>query len=149
MPADVIVKKKVLKRNFECLIDSRENATVLGCVQDMNLIKCFTDGSKINEKVGAGFYIEYPTDTPSVEEFFYLGKQSTVFKSEVFAISEAARKLLWEQMSNRKIVILVDSQAAIKAIKTRVRNSFKSVAIKNTYKKKIDFDRLTALSSSV
>ena len=38
-----------------------------------------------------------------------------MFQAEVLAISEVAKNLLWEKMHNQNIVVLVDSQAAIKA----------------------------------
>ena len=39
-----------------------------------------------------------------------------MFQAEVLAISEAAKNLLREKMHNQNIVVLVDSQAAIKAL---------------------------------
>ena len=39
-----------------------------------------------------------------------------MFQAEVLAISEMAKNLLWEKMHNQNIVVLVDSQAAIKAL---------------------------------
>ena len=39
-----------------------------------------------------------------------------MFQVEVLAISEMAKNLLWEKMHNQSIVVLVDSQAAIKAL---------------------------------
>ena len=41
---------------------------------------------------------------------------STVFQAEVLAISEEAKNLLLEKIYNQNIVVLVDSQAAIKAL---------------------------------
>ena len=38
-----------------------------------------------------------------------------MFQAEVLAIPEVAKNLLWEKMLNQNIVVLVDSQAAIKA----------------------------------
>ena len=73
------------------------------------------DGSKLDGRVGAGFYAEYPSNSPK-QAFFHLEIYSTVFQAEVFAISEMAKNLLWEKMHNRNIVVLVDSQAAIKAL---------------------------------
>ena len=39
-----------------------------------------------------------------------------MFQAEVLAISEVAKNLLSEKMHNQSIVVLVDSQAAIKAL---------------------------------
>ena len=41
---------------------------------------------------------------------------STVFQAEALAISEVAKNLLQEKIHNQSIVVLVDSQAAIKAL---------------------------------
>ena len=62
-----------------------------------------------------GFYAEYPNDSPK-QAFFHLGIYSTVFQAKVLAIPEVAKNLLWEKMLNQNIVVLVDSQAAIKAL---------------------------------
>ena len=40
-----------------------------------------------------------------------------MFQTEILAISEVAKNLLWEKMHNQNIVVLVGSQAAIKALK--------------------------------
>ena len=58
-----------------------------------NLIKCYTDGSKINGRVGAGYYIVYPDNSKTMQDFFYLGIHSSVFQAEVFVISQLAKKL--------------------------------------------------------
>ena len=42
---------------------------------------------------------------------------STVFKGEVLAILKVAKNLLSEKMHNQNIVVLIDSQAAFKALK--------------------------------
>ena len=63
----------------------------------------------------AGFYAEYPNNSPE-QVFFYLGIYSAVFQAEVLAISEVVKSLLLEKMHNQSIVVLVDSQAAIKAL---------------------------------
>ena len=42
--------------------------------------------------------------------------RSTVFQAEVLATSEVAKNLLLEKMHNQSIVVLVDSQAAIKSL---------------------------------
>ena len=47
---------------------------------------------------------------------FHLGLRSTVFQAEVLAILEVAKNLLLEKMHNQSIVVLVDSQTAIKSL---------------------------------
>ena len=82
-------------------------------VLNQNTVKIYTDGSKLDGRVGADFYAEYPKNSPK-QAFFHLGIYSTAFQAEVLAISEVAKNLLWGKM-HHNIVVLVDSQAAIKA----------------------------------
>ena len=113
MPADRIKKTKVFERNFECQILDKKNAIRFESVLNQSTIKVYADGSKLDGRVGAGFYAEYPNDSPK-QAFFHLGIYSTVFQAEVLAISEVAKNLLLEKMHNQSMVVLVDSQAAIK-----------------------------------
>ena len=74
------------------------------------------DGSKLNGRAGASFYVEYPSGSHTDQSFFHLGRYSTVFQAKVFAIAEVAKKLTMEKTLNEEIIILVDSQAATLAI---------------------------------
>ena len=115
MPADRIKKTKVFERNFKCQIMDKKKAIRFESVLNHNTAKVYTDGSKIDGRVGAGFYAEHPNNS-SKQAFFHLGIYSTVFQAEVLAISEMAKNLLLDKMLNQNIVVLVDSQAAIKAL---------------------------------
>ena len=115
MPADRIKKTKVFERNFECQIMDKNNAIRFESVLNQSTVKVYTDGSKLNGRIGAGFYAEYPINSTK-QAFFHLGIYSTMFQAEVLAISEVAKNLLLEKMHNQSIVVLVDSQAAIKAL---------------------------------
>ena len=115
MPADRIKKTEVFERNFECQIMDKKNAIRFETVLNQNTVKVYIDGSKLDGRVGAGFYAEYPSNSPK-QAFFHLGIYSTVFQAEVLAISEVAKNLLLEKMHNQNIVLLVDSQAAIKIL---------------------------------
>ena len=115
MPADRIKKTKVFERNFECQIMDKKNAIRSKSVQNQNTVKVHTDGSKLVGRVGGSFYAEYPNNSPK-QAFFHLGIYSTVFQAEVLAISEGTKNLLLEKMHNQSIVVLVGSQAAIKAL---------------------------------
>ena len=84
-------------------------------VLNQNTVKVFTDGSKLDWRVGADFYAEYP-DTFPKQAFFHLGIHITVFQAEVLAIPEVAKNLLLEKMHNQNIAVLVDSQAVIKSL---------------------------------
>ena len=115
MSAYQMKKPKVNEKNFECQIMDKKNAIRSESVLNQNTVKVYTDGSKLDGRVGAGFYAEYPTNSPK-QAFFQLGIYSTVFQAEVLAISEVAKNLLLEKMHNQSNVALVDSQAAIKSL---------------------------------
>lgn len=74
-------------------------------------VHCYTDGSKIDGKTGAGFYIE----NFGIEQYFRLPDHNTVFQAEVMAITECVK---WLNLNNRQkgVKIFTDSQAAIKAL---------------------------------
>ena len=106
MPADRIKKTEVFERNFECQIMDKKNAIRSESIVNQNTIRVYTDGSKLDERVGAGFYAEYPNNSPK-QTFFQLGIGSTVIPAEVLAISEVAKNLFWKN---------AQSQTAIKAL---------------------------------
>ena len=93
----------------------KKNAISFESVLNQSTVKVYTDGLKLDGRVVAGFYAEYPNNSPK-QAFFHLGFYSTVFQAEVLAISEVAKSLLWEKMHNQNFVVLVDSQAAIQAL---------------------------------
>ena len=93
----------------------QKNAIRFESILNQSTAKVYTDGSKLNGRVGADFYAEYPNNSPK-QAFFHLGIYSTVFQAEVLAISEVAMNLFLDKMHNQSIVALVDSQAAIKAL---------------------------------
>ena len=93
MPADRIKKTKVFERNFECQIMDKKNAIRFESVLNQNTVKIYPDGSKLDGRVGAGFYAEYLNNSPK-QAFFHLEIYSTVFQAEVLAISKIAKNLL-------------------------------------------------------
>ena len=115
MPADRIKKTKIFERNFECQHKDKNNAIRFESVLNQNTVKVYTDGSKLDGRLGAGFYAENPNNSPK-QAPFHLGISSTVFQTEVLAISEVTKNLLLEKMHNQSIAVLVNSQAAIKAL---------------------------------
>ena len=64
MPADRIKKTKVFERNFKCRIADKKNAIRSETVLNQNTVKVYTDGSKLDGRVGASFYAEYPNNSP-------------------------------------------------------------------------------------
>ena len=115
MPAYRIKKTKVFERNFRCQIMDKKNAIRFESVLNQHTVRVYTNGSKLDGRVGAGFYAEYPNSSPE-QAFFHLGIYSSVFQAEVLAISEVAKNLCLEKTLNQSIVVLVDSQAAIKVL---------------------------------
>ena len=71
MPGDRINKTKAFERNFECQIMDKKNTIRSESVLNQNTIKVYTDGSKLDGKVGAGFYAEYPNNSQN-KHFFTL-----------------------------------------------------------------------------
>ena len=70
MPADRIKKTKVFERNFEWQIMDKKNAIRFESVLNQNTVKVYTDGSKVDGRVGAGFYAKYQSwASPQVRKF--------------------------------------------------------------------------------
>ena len=92
----------------------KKNAIRSESVLNQNTVKVYSDGSKLDGTVGAGFYAEYPNNSPK-QAFFHRGIYCTVFQAEVLAISKLAKNPLLEKMRSPSIAALVDGQAAIKA----------------------------------
>ena len=109
MPADRIRKTSVFERSFEYQIMDKKNAIRSESVLNQNAIKVYTDGSKLNGRVGVGFYAEYPNNTLK-QAFSHLRIYSTVFQVEVLTNSEVAKNPVLEKMHNQSVVVLVDSQ---------------------------------------
>ena len=96
MPADRIQKTKLFERNYECQIMDKKNAIRSESILNLKTIRVYTDGSKLDVKVGVGFSAVYPNNSAK-QAFFYLGIHSIVFQEEVLAISEVAKGLLLEK----------------------------------------------------
>ena len=87
-------------------------------------ITCYTDGSMMNDKVGAGVYIPDQVGNGSpIEMSYHIGERSTVFQAETFAVEQAAKLLRDNGTTNKTIVINCDSQAAIRAVDSTIIKS--------------------------
>ena len=64
MPTDLTKKTKVFERNFECQIMDKKNAIRYESVLNQNAVMVYTNGSKPDGRVSAGFYAEYPNNSP-------------------------------------------------------------------------------------
>ena len=59
----------------------KKNAIRSKSILEQNTIKVYTDGSKLDGRVGAGFFAEYLNNSPK-QAFFHLGIYCTVFKQK-------------------------------------------------------------------
>ena len=81
MPADRIKKTVVFESNFEYQIMDKKNAiSRFESVLNQNTVKVFTDGLKLDGRVGASFSAEYPNNSQK-QSFFHFGIYSTVFQA--------------------------------------------------------------------
>ena len=81
MPADRIKKTKVFERNFDRQIMDKKNAIRSESVLNRNNTKVYTDGSKLDGRLGSGFYAEYPNNSRK-QAFFHLEMHSTAFRQK-------------------------------------------------------------------
>ena len=94
----------VFERNFECQNNDEKNAIRSKSVLKQNTVKVYTDGSKLDGRVGAGYYAEYPNNSPK-QAYFHLRIHSTEFQAEVLAIPEVAKNLLLEKKCSIKVLL--------------------------------------------
>jgi ribonuclease HI len=83
---------------------------------------CYTDGSKIANNSGWGYRI-LKSDQVQAEFGGKLISESTVFQTEVYAITRGAEKLLEITNNDDRIDFFVDSQAALLALDSKVCKS--------------------------
>ena len=103
-----VCDERVIDRKFTVNLDFRRMRPI---TSELNI---YTDGSKIDQRVGAG-YVMYHFRSRIREEKFNLPEYATVFQAELLAIREAAIGL--KQMGEfRYVRILVDSQAALHSL---------------------------------
>ena len=76
--------------------------------------KCYTDGSKIGIKAGSGGIILHRGQ--KFRDFAFSVGKAEVFQAELCAILASAKILITHRVTNSKIDIMVDSQAALLAI---------------------------------
>ena len=74
-------------------------------------VNCYTDGSKINEQVGAGIVVKSSPSKGGLNhnEAFHLDKHNTVLQAEVFAVGKTATFLLDNKIEGSKVMINCDS----------------------------------------
>lgn len=82
-------------------------------------IQWYTDGSKTDSGAGVGVYGK----RPRVNFYASLGRYTSVFQTEVFALLICAEMNLRRGYKGRPITMFTDSQAAIKALETPITYS--------------------------
>jgi ribonuclease HI len=80
---------------------------------------CYTDGSKINDGSGWGYRILSKDLVPITELGGRLNNESTVFQTEIYAITKGAEKLFSVAKNGDRIDFFVDSQAALLALDSK------------------------------
>ena len=108
--SDYSMREVVLTHQIETKVPSREQWSLNQVIRNGEL-SVFTDGSKTNSGVGAGFFCE----ELHLEKSVKLGESCTVFQA-VLALKAAADYLLEANIRKREISLYVDSQAAITAV---------------------------------
>ena len=92
----------------------KKNALRCESVLNQNSVKVYTDGSKLDGRVGADFYAEYPNNSPKTSIFSPWNTQHCV-PGKSLCYSRSGK----ESTFGKKcaiIVVLVDSQATIKSV---------------------------------
>ena len=113
MPTDHMVSRFVFEKTYTVVITEREEWSTSGheSFQITDLI-IFTDGSVTEDGSGAGVFSE----NPIIELARPLGKMTTIFQAEIYAISLAAEECLRQKWRGRTIRICSDSRAALSAL---------------------------------
>jgi ribonuclease HI len=93
----------------------------IGAFDERSEMYCFTDGSKDTRTglSGAGIF----SDALGLKEWMSLGRNATVFQTEVYAIHSCATLLLSGNELNRPVTICTDSLAALTAVTGSVSRS--------------------------
>ena len=114
----VSVDQQCETRHFSYLIPTRDEWKS-NPEQYSGEIDIFTDGSKLDGKVGCGIFSE----DVGLNESFRLPNYCSVFQAEVLALKHAADELIKMNALGKSINILSDSQAAIRALSSSHTNS--------------------------
>ena len=108
---DYCIPSVHLDNKFSTCIPSREDWHS-GLVSSSQHISIYTDGSKLDLRVGFGIY----SDDLNLRLSFRLPDNCSVFQAEVMAIKHTADWLLYNEIFGKNIYIFTDSQAAIHSL---------------------------------
>ena len=70
MPAYLITKTEVFGKQYKCFVVERKDAVQYENALESSIIRCYTDRSKLNGRVGASFYAEYASGSQTDQNFF-------------------------------------------------------------------------------
>jgi ribonuclease HI len=112
---DHTIKKYSFNIPFEVLVPDRDVWNERRISDFTQGQTWYTDGSKTATGTGAGVY----SRTFSASLSYALGKDTSVFQAEVYAILQCAREINRRAIENQLIHILSDSQAALGAISSQ------------------------------
>ena len=85
----------------------QKNAIRFESVLNQSTAKVYTDGSKLNGRVGKRLFMPNTQTTPQNKHFSTLEFTALCSRQIVLAISEVAKNLLLDKMHNQSIVALV------------------------------------------
>lgn len=111
--SDHIITETNFGKNYKVIYPSREEWTTAGPPVNAD-ITIYTDGSKTEEGNGAGVWSQWANTSYS----YKLPTFATVFQSEIFAIMMACELIKTSETIGNRIIICVDSQAALKALES-------------------------------
>jgi ribonuclease HI len=115
IPCDRVERRYSFQNNFETVIPGRSEWLDPVLSMTPPVTTCFSDGSLINGRTGAGVLIQQ--DGLDQERSFALGRFATVFQAEVFAVLSCAERLQELDLKGKRVIIYSDSQACIRAIR--------------------------------
>lgn len=113
MPSDVMIMKQNFTKVYEVLIPERDEwqNKIPSAFRKAELV-WFTDGSRRDGIAGSGVFCK----KPKIRQFTSLGPFATVFQAEMYAIIDCVHLNL--EYTGKRILILSDSQAALKALES-------------------------------
>ena len=116
MPKDSCTPYLQFGKKFSVKIGERDQ--IQSEIEELGegVIQCYTDGSHIDRKTGAGIFFKPHEFLQLEDQAFSLGKIATVYQAEVIAIANAADMMIKADIRNQSICILSDSQAALRAV---------------------------------
>ena len=109
----------VLKPELKFTLDANSFVDMASC-QGQVETNVYTDGSKLDDKVGSGVYITDKSGTTSAK--FRISDHATVYQAELFAIKQAA-EMLRQRQDLTDVKIFVDSQAALRTFQSALIKS--------------------------